>query len=130
MFSKLGMVDSEGDRICGTVEATFVRLLIAALVTLGYVIIRGQLVPICQDVSHWFTLRLVLPATAIGTWLGIWFSQIAYQNSDIAIAQTLLSTCPLFAIPIVWLVQGHAITSIGIAGTIFALAGIYLTVAT
>lgn len=128
LFSKLGMVAPDGHQICDAAEATFIRLFIAALMTMGYVVVIGQLPAVLSDARKRSALRLIIPATAIGTWLGIWFSQIAYQFSEIAIAQTLLATCPLFAIPIVWLVEGHVITAVGILGTIVALVGIYLTV--
>ena len=128
LFSKLGMRDGNGNDLCDAAEATFIRLLIAAVLTLGYVVIRRQLGTISRNAVLWKNFRLVLPATAVGTWLGIWMSQIAYQYSNIAIAQTLLATCPLFAIPIVWMFEGHRITVIGIVGTIVAFLGIYLTV--
>ena len=128
LFSKLGMQDSAGNDICDAAEATLIRLSIAALITLGYVVARNQFGPILKNARHWTNLRLIIPATAVGTWLGIWMSQVAYQCSDIAIAQTLLATCPLFAIPIVWLAEGHRITAIGVVGTIVALIGIYLAV--
>ena len=128
LCSKLGMVDADGNPICDAAEATLIRLAIAAVVTVGYVVVRGQLASILENARKWVSLRLILPATAVGTWLGIWMSQIAYQYSEIAIAQTLLATCPLFAIPVVWLAEGHRITAIGVVGTIVALAGIYLAV--
>ena len=74
------------------------------------------------------TLQPLLMATTLGTWLGIWFSQIAYNHSEVAVAQTLLSTCPLFAIPIVWYLHKHRVTSYSIIGTIIALVGIALVV--
>ena len=128
VFSKLGMVDSSGQQICDAVEATFIRLFVASVATIGYVMLRKQIGELFHRARQWKELRMIVPATAIGTWLGIWLSQLAYQHSDVAIAQTLLATCPLFAIPIVWLVDGHRITLIGVVGTIVALIGIYLTV--
>lgn len=128
LFSKLGMVDADGNEVCDAAEATFIRLAIAAVATVSFVVVRGQLSSVLENARKWVNLRLILPATAVGTWLGIWMSQLAYQYSEIAIAQTLLATCPLFAIPIVWFAEGHRITVIGVFGTIVALLGIYLAV--
>ncbi len=128
VFSKLGMRDSEGLEICNALEATFIRLLIAAIATTGFVILRKQFLSMARRVVEKETIRPLLLATTLGTWLGIWFSQIAYNHSEIAVAQTLLSTCPLFAIPIVWYLHRHRVTSYSIVGTIIALVGIALVV--
>ena len=128
VFSKLGMRDADGHEICGAVEATFIRLLVAAIVTLIVVVVRRQLSSIINRVIETSSLNLLIGATAIGTWLGIWLSQIAYSYSHVAVAQTLLSTCPLFAIPIVWLLHRHRVTMISVVGTIVALIGIAMVV--
>jgi drug/metabolite transporter (DMT)-like permease len=124
VFSKLGMRNTEGHEICGSLEATFIRLLVAAICTLIVVMVRRQLSSIIHRVIENSSLNLLVPATALGTWLGIWLSQIAYSYSNVAVAQTLLCTCPLFAIPIVWLFHRHRVTMISVVGTIVALLGV------
>ena len=128
VFSKKGMVDLDDETICGPAEATFIRLFIAALVTSVLVLgIRQSR----QHLSRGFKremFRFLIPATAIGTWLGIWLSQIAYEKADVAIAQTLLVTCPLFAIPIVWYSHKQRVTALAFLGTAISILGIYLTV--
>lgn len=128
VFSKLGMRDSEGLEICNALEATFIRLLIAAIATVIIVVGQRKLAAIARQPINRGMLKYLIPATALGTWLGIWFSQIAYNYSDVAVAQTLLSTCPLFAIPIVWLVYQHRVSFLSIIGTIVALVGVALVV--
>lgn len=128
VFSKMGMVNSEGVETCDAIEATFIRFFISAIATLAFVVAKRKLKEIATVAMQWKSLKLLIPATIVGSWLGVWFSQISYQRSDVAIAQTLLATCPLFAIPIVWLSEGHKITLLSIVGTLVALAGIYLTV--
>ena len=91
---------------------------------------QGQIRRLGQQVLKRRVIKVLVPATAIGTWLGIWLSQIAYKEaSEAAIAQTLLSTCPLFAIPIVVFAEGHRISAIAVIGTMVAILGIFLTVA-
>ena len=123
MFSTLGM---RGE--CGALEATMIRLLVAGIATVVIILAQQET---RQGLTKTFKLKymkFVIPATAIGTWLGIWFSQLAYKNADLAVAQTLMSTCPLFAIPIVWIVFGHKATRLAIIGTIVALVGVWMTV--
>ncbi len=67
-------------------------------------------------------LRL-LAATLIGTCVAIWLQQTAFKYSDTAIAQTLLSTCPLFALPIAaW--RGERVSSRAILGAMVAVVGV------
>ncbi len=122
LFSTLGMTE------CSPLEATLIRLLAAAIITSMWMFIRTRKQ---NQFLHGFTkanLRFLIPATAIGTWLGIWLSQVAYQGGNLAVIQTLLSTCPLFAIPVIWLADGHKVSRQAIIGTAFALLGIWLTV--
>ncbi len=128
VLSKMGMRSSDGVEICGALDATFIRLVVSALAMLMIVAARRQLSTVAQRVRHGRMLKLLIPATAFGTWLGIWFSQVAYNHTDVAVAQTLLSTCPLFAIPIVWLVYRHRVTVLSLVGTLVALVGIALVV--
>jgi drug/metabolite transporter (DMT)-like permease len=128
VLSKKGMVSTEGLELCDPIEATFIRLFISAI---GVVLIVGSgrnLGNFVRQACKPDMLKLLIPATALGTWLGIWMSQIAFRFSEVAIAQTLLSTCPLFAIPIVWLVHKHRVTILSFLGTIIAIFGIAMTV--
>jgi len=123
LFSAKGM---QGD--CGALEAAMIRLLVAGLATVLLLMFQTQTRKTLAETFHPKYLKIVVPATAIGTWIGIWLSQIAYKHADLAVAQTLMSTCPLFAIPIVWITFGHKATRLGIIGTIVALVGIWMTV--
>lgn len=122
MFSAIGMEN------CSALESSFIRLFFAAIITLVVVVFQKQLTEILKEAFRKKTLQIIVPAATIGTWLGIWLSQIAYKHSDLAIAQTLMGTCPLFAIPIVWYFHGHRVTTLSIFGTIIALVGVYFTV--
>lgn len=129
VFSKLGMVREVGYfkiQDCDPVEATFIRLAVSVLVMLVYLAAKKQIGSIVKKAMKPGNMKIIIPATAMGAWLGIWFSQIAFSRSPVAIAQTLHSTCPLFAIPLVWLVYKQKTTWYSIAGTVIAVLGIYL----
>ena len=123
LFSELGMRDN-----CTALEATMIRLLIAGIATVLILALQKETRSSLGKAFRYEYLKWIIPATAVGTWLGIWCSQLAYKNADLAVAQTLLSTCPLFAIPIVWIAFGHKATRIAIVGTIIAIVGVWLTV--
>lgn len=123
LFSTLGMRDD-----CGALEATMIRLLFAGVATVFILLSQKETRKSLGKAFRYEYLKWIVPATAIGTWLGIWCSQLAYKGADLAVAQTLMSTCPLFAIPIVWMVFGHKATRIAIVGTTIAVFGVWLTV--
>lgn len=129
VLAKIGLVGADGSDICDPIDATFIRLFVAAVGTIMIAAFGKQLVSQLRLALDWKTLRFLIPATAIGTWLGIWLSQLGFQKAqNVAVAQTLMATCPLFAIPVVWLVYKHKVNALSIFGTILALVGIFLTV--
>jgi len=66
---------------------------------------------------------LVLAATFIGTYVGISLQQFAFKYTSTGVAQTLLSTSPLFILPIVVFV-GEKVSPRAVAGVVVALIGI------
>lgn len=125
VLSKIGMTTDSGD--CDPLEATFIRIFFAAVVSVTYLAIARTLKQSLLESKRWEMLKLLLPATAIGTWIGIWLSQIAFRHTEVAIAQTMMSTCPLFAIPLLWVLYRTRVNYLGVIGTAVALLGIFLT---
>lgn len=120
MISKLGMAD------CDPATASFIRLLIPSVVGFVYLVQnRGGRRAIHNAFSK-SNLAGVAPGAILGTWLGIWFSQVAIKYSHIAVATTLMTTCPLFAIPLVRILYKHPIRWSALVGALVAIAGIYL----
>lgn len=120
--AKIGMED------VGALEATFIRMLLAGGFALAVIAHKKQLASTIVQVADWELLKKFLPAVLCGTWLGVWFSQVAFKFADVGIAQTLLATCPLFAIPMVRMKYGTKITSAAIVGSFVAVIGICLIV--
>lgn len=123
-----GILSQRGMSDCSGLEASFYRVSVAMLSMVLLYGVRGNLNRTLKSVSSPALLRILIPATIIGTWMGIWFSQIAYKNSDAAIAQTLLSTCPLFSVPIIFFVDRQKISVLSILGSVIAIIGVYLVV--
>jgi len=121
-----GGLSKEATKISGELEAAAIRTTVAFLVTLVYIAMRGKLAQSLRDSVRVEHLKKIVPAAGLGTWLGIWLSQIAFNQAPLAIALTLMSTSPLFAIPIVHFYFGHRATKIAVIGSLIAVAGVYL----
>ncbi|MFK7820165.1 MAG: DMT family transporter [Planctomycetaceae bacterium] len=112
----------------GALEATFIRMLLAGILAGAVIGLKRQLASTISQLLQPELLRKFLPAVLCGTWLGVWFSQVAFKYADVGIAQTLLATCPLFAIPMVRMKYGTKITATAMAGSLVAVIGICLIV--
>ncbi len=67
----------------------------------------------------------MLTATLLGTVFAMWLQQVAIALTAVGIVQTLLSTSPLFILPIVAL-QGETVSLRAVAGALVAVMGIGL----
>ncbi len=123
-----GLFSIKGMASCSPLEAAAIRLFVSAIATSLWILSRQKYRQAFKQAIKIEHLRYVVPATMLGTWLGIWFCQMAYKNNDLAIAQTLLSTCPLFAIPVMWILYRQRINRLAFCGTVVAIFGIWLTV--
>ena len=123
-ISKFGMNIDD----CNALEATLIRTIFSTGGTLLLLASRQRVRDFFKNLSKWKELRKLLLASALGTWLGTWLSQVAFKESSVGIAQTLLSTSPLFAIPLVRIIQGHKASALAITGTLVAIIGIALAV--
>lgn len=131
MFSRLGTLgsDSLSASGCDPLEATVIRVCVAASSSIAAGLATGALVSTARQSFHASALKTYLPAVVCGPWLGIWMSQVAYRHSPLAIAITLTCTTPLFVMPLLRVFYGYRISVRGVIGTIVALVGVYLTVA-
>ncbi|MBN2381358.1 DMT family transporter [bacterium] len=75
---------------------------------------------------RWPLVMQIVMATFIGTFLGIWLQQISLKYTDAGIAQTLLSTSPVFVLPLAAIYLGDTVSMRAILGALCALAGISL----
>jgi drug/metabolite transporter (DMT)-like permease len=104
--------------------SALLRMLAAVVTVLGWIIVsrRRKSWAINRSRDVW---RLVFAATFIGTFMGISLQQFAFKYANTGITQTLLSTSPLFILPIaVWM--GEQVSARAVAGVLVALVGIAL----
>lgn len=127
VVSKLGMVGvtEEGGKPLETLPATMIRLIFAILFLWVWVVARkhtGSMKPFIKDKK---LLMLVIVATFIGSFLGLWLSMVAVTYTKVGIASTLLSLMPVIVIPVLYLtvkqktsmrsIIGASVTVVGVA---------------
>jgi len=70
-------------------------------------------------------LGSIAGAAFVGTYCGMWLSQIAInQASSTAVASTLLATSPIFALPLGRWLNAERITARALGGTVLAVGGL------
>lgn len=122
-ISKIGMDN------CTALEATFLRLATAVVVAVVFMSLRSELRKTIDIMTRPEILKRIIPASMIGTWLGIWCSQIGFKFTSVAIASTLLVTTPMFAVPIIRVIHGHRVSWLAMFAKVVTVIGILLVVA-
>jgi drug/metabolite transporter (DMT)-like permease len=113
----------------GSIQATFIRM---AAGTIG-IFVFGQATG--QILSGLGTLRqprffgFFLLSVAVVTFGGFWLSLVAVANLDVAIANTLNATEPLFVLPLAAFLLKERITLPVVLGSLVTVGGIVLIVA-
>jgi len=113
----------------GRIQATFIRM---AAGTIG-IFVFGQATG--QILSGLGTLRqprffgFFLLSVAVVTFGGFWLSLVAVANLDVAIANTLNATEPLFVLPLAAFLLKERITLPVVLGSLVTVGGIVLIVA-
>jgi drug/metabolite transporter (DMT)-like permease len=99
---------------------------------IGGVLILLLWMPLQQEPRHWFKpvqskrlLGIIAITALFSTYLGILLQQTALKYAATGVAQALISTSPLFVLPIaVWM--GEVVSSRALLGVLVALGGIGL----
>jgi len=111
----------------GSLDASFIRLS-AGVLGLGIVLTLSRRLPLfLRPLARPRVIGAIAVASTVGTFCGIWFSQLALGHArSTAIASTLLSTSPIFALPLGRWLNAERITLRALSGTIVASAGLML----
>ena len=106
------------------IEAAFVRIGGGTLVlTVALALTQRQIFRRTQASLRHTNLKSLFFAVFVGTFLAIWLQQVAVATVSPGIAQTLLSTAPLFLLA-TQMVTGSKPTLRAIGGTLIAMFGI------
>ncbi len=81
--------------------------------------------PKSSGISTRRLLGLIALGSLFGTYIAVWLQQVSLEYAPTGIAQTLLSTSPIFILPIAAL-RGEKVTWKAVIGVIVSLAGVIL----
>jgi drug/metabolite transporter (DMT)-like permease len=108
-------------------SATLVRMIAATVVLWIYTLARGQAAETYQRIAAQpNVLWLGLAGSFFGPFLGVTFSLIAIQFSEVGIASTLMSITPIILLPIGYFFFKDKFGWQAILGTLIAMAGVAL----
>jgi drug/metabolite transporter (DMT)-like permease len=110
---------------CVPLEAAFIRLFVSAVVIAIGMTCSRRIISSCKAVAQPKVFKRMLPACFLGTYLGIWFAQIGYKETSVAVATTLMCTSPLFAIPLVIVFVKQRVSGRALFGTVVTVLGVY-----
>lgn len=119
-----GVCSRKGMADCDSVEGAFIRLFVSLIGAWIVVQASGQMRPVASKLADRGLWKAFVPAVLLGTWLGIWLSQVAYKYSTVSVATTLLATTPLFALPLVRIFHGRTMTREAVLGAVIAVTGV------
>ncbi len=109
-----------------TLQSTIARLLPALIVLLAIIRLSpGKLEGFTDIGKDKKLLRLIVVSSIIGAYICLWLQQIAIENAPAGIAQTMLSTSPIFILPMMAL-KGERVSLRAMAGAAVAIFGITL----
>ena len=106
------------------ISATWIRLLVGAVVLWSVTLGRGQ---VRNTIGSWRdgkALRALLGGTISGPFLGIWLSLVAVQLARLGIASTLMALPPVILIPLEYFLFREPVSWRSIAGTLVAIGGV------
>lgn len=107
-------------------NAALLRIFAGTVVLLvALLLLKPSIVTSTRSALRHTSLAWLLAAVVMGAFFGIWLQQIAISEVSPGIAQTLLSTAPLWLIPVQWW-RGQPLSVRSVSGAMLALGGIIL----
>lgn len=108
-------------------SGTLMRMLAAAIALWGYTLIRGQGGYTFQQlIASRNASRFIVAGSFTGPFLGVTFSLLAIQNTEVGIASTLMALPPVFLLPVGYFIFKERFGWQAILGTLVAMAGVGL----
>jgi len=118
LLAKLGLAE------VGALQGTFWRFAfgMAGLATWGWV--RGEIGTWLAPFASGALVRRILGAVAVVTFGGFWLTMVGYKHLPASLATVLMSTEPLFVLPLARFMLGERITPRAVAGAALATGGV------
>jgi len=105
-------------------SANFIRMFCASTVFWGYTFLQGQAGVTIQTLkANQRGLLFAFIGAFSGPFLGVSFSMLAIQKTEVGVASTLMALPPVFLLPLSYIIFKERFGWQAIAGTILAIAG-------
>lgn len=121
VLSRFGMSDGAVTSLQGAA----LRLIAGILFTLIWLLVSRQPMGKWQHKADSKKIWGTLFITAIGTYVSLWLQQLAISGAPAGITQTLLSTSPIFILPVA-AIRGEKVTLRAVLGAFVSIFGIML----
>lgn len=122
------IIAKEALETAGTVQATFIRMLSGAVGIFLFGHVSGRLLTGLDALRQPRVFGLFLGSVVVVTFGGFWLSLVAIAHVDVAIANTLNATEPLFVLPLAAFLLKERITPPVVLGSLATVGGIILIV--
>ena len=107
-------------------SASMIRMVSAAVMIWIIAVGQGKVRETIAGLHDRKARLAMLAAAFIGPVFGIWMSLISIKLTKVGIAATLMSTTPLWIIPLVMIIHGERPSARAIVGTIITVGGVAL----
>ncbi len=111
-----------------TMQATFIRMLAGTVGIFLFGRVTGQLAGNLKVLRQPRLFLIFLASVAVVTFGGFWLSMVAIAHIDVALANTLNATEPLFVLPLAALLLKERITPRLLFGSLTTVSGIALII--
>ena len=126
LYSKEVLVSDESNNTLSALEVTLLRMFIAMATGFAWFAVRGRVGEFFRSVKKDAAWKKMLPASFLGTYLGVWLCIIAYERTALGIATPMHSTSPIFVLPLAYLVHKQKVSWRAFVGALVAIGGIAL----
>ncbi len=117
--AKIGL----GDNV-SSLSGTMVRMVSASIMVWVVVVILGRFDRVRKAVLDRKALLAMIGAAMVGPVFGVWLSLLSIRYTQIGIAATLMSTTPLWVIPLVMIIHSERPSARAMLGTVVAVVGV------
>jgi drug/metabolite transporter (DMT)-like permease len=105
--------------------ATFIRIVSALVLLIPAVALSGRFKQPLKALSHdKRTFGLTLLGSILGPYLGITFSLLSIEHTNVAIASTIMATVPIIMLPLVKIIYKENLSWRAYAGAFVAVGGV------
>ncbi len=120
ILAKLGLEE------VSALQGTFLRFAFGMAGLALYGLLRGELGEWLRPFKSPQLLRRIVLAVLVVTFGGFWLTMAGYKYTDASLATILLSTEPIFILPLAWFFLKERVSWQAVCGAVVAVAGVVM----